>query len=936
MIENTHTESSAINSSLDWLKNYTTIRNPNYILELDCSLTTREILELPQSIGRLVNLQKLNLHKAGICSLPDTIGKLKNLQELDLSQNPLQILPNSFSDLKKLVRLSLEQTELSQELPEEFGNLTGLVVLNLSSSNITGLPESFGNLRELVRLDLNHTRIKRLPCGFGRLENLTTLNLSNTDISDLPLDFSRLRNLSRLDLSFTNIKVFPPEIFELQNLIELHLAGTKITTLPKELRYLKNLRHLDLSGSSISDLPDELYSLPLETLDISNTKLETISPRILDMNLPFLTQEASRVYYYSNSRGIYIQKIEIAELDSSIFSRPREDLQVFFDEWERSKVSLNEARVIFVGNGLVGKSTMIHRIISGSYVEDLAETRGVHIEGWLTPENTLVKFWDFGGQSIMHSTHKFFLSQRCLYVVVLDGRQDEQPEYWLDLVSQYGRNCPVLVVMNKVDSNPHADIDRNKLQREYGTAFNWLRFCRISCRATDVGDTFSTFEQLLLSGIETLEAKTKTFPRTWYDVRGKLLCMEKNYITEKEYYSYCQDSGIYNEYAKDILLSWMNDLGICFSYHGNVGLLDDVKVLRPEWVLNGVYKIIMAPEADGRNGFLPHRIIKDIMEREDDVNSKYHNSERDFILEMMRKFKLSYAINQTEFIPMLSAATEPDLPQIKGTSVLELEFERVPSEAVLYQFIVEMRTDVDTRFTWRHGVYLRGNNGEEAIIRFESSRRKVTFQATHGNEYLAHIRNTFLHLLTGVNSEYREFLYYPINGKMAKLDLGRQLKMLRMGKTFDFADDVGEDIDICNVLACIVPLEVIHALKQRNVAEISRDSIQYEKDILFCLSDIKNQISGICVQAEMTVEQMYSIYSLCQDIAKRSAYRDDSNLNSMLQELIDELHQSNQKGFKEKFVQFIGNANNIASLLCNASTIMITLAEIIKALNIAT
>ena len=76
--------------------------------------------------------------------------------------------------------------------------------------------------------------------------------------------------------------------------------------------------------------------------------------------------------------------------------------------------------MIFVGNGLVGKSTMIHRIISGSYVEDLAETRGVHIEGWLTPENTLVKFWDFGGQSIMHSTHKFFLSQRCLYVVVLE------------------------------------------------------------------------------------------------------------------------------------------------------------------------------------------------------------------------------------------------------------------------------------------------------------------------------------------------------------------------------------------------------------------------------------------------------------------------------------------------------------------------------------
>jgi internalin A len=58
-----------------------------------------------------------------------------------------------------------------------------------------------------------------------------------------------------------------------------------------------------------------------------------------------------------------------------------------------------------------------------------------------------VNFWDFGGQEIMHATHQFFLSKRSLYILVLDGRKDEKPEYWLKLIENFGGDSPVLVVI---------------------------------------------------------------------------------------------------------------------------------------------------------------------------------------------------------------------------------------------------------------------------------------------------------------------------------------------------------------------------------------------------------------------------------------------------------------------------------------------------------
>jgi hypothetical protein len=45
----------------------------------------------------------------------------------------------------------------------------------------------------------------------------------------------------------------------------------------------------------------------------------------------------------------------------------------------------------------------------------------------------------------MHATHQFFLSKRSLYILVLDGRKEEDAEYWLKHIESFGGDSPVLM-----------------------------------------------------------------------------------------------------------------------------------------------------------------------------------------------------------------------------------------------------------------------------------------------------------------------------------------------------------------------------------------------------------------------------------------------------------------------------------------------------------
>ncbi|KAH7858164.1 hypothetical protein Vadar_020726 [Vaccinium darrowii] len=87
-----------------------------------CEMVSLQILDvhfnelrgLPLAIGRLINLEILNLSSnfSDLTELPDTLGDLTNLKELDLSNNQIHALPDTFGRLDKLIKLNLEENPL--------------------------------------------------------------------------------------------------------------------------------------------------------------------------------------------------------------------------------------------------------------------------------------------------------------------------------------------------------------------------------------------------------------------------------------------------------------------------------------------------------------------------------------------------------------------------------------------------------------------------------------------------------------------------------------------------------------------------------------------------------------------------------------------------------------------------------------------------------
>ena len=71
---------------------------------------------LPDSIGNLTNLIKLNLYDNRLTTLPDTIGNLTNLTTLDLDYNYFTEFPSQIGKLTNLVELNINNNDIVKSL----------------------------------------------------------------------------------------------------------------------------------------------------------------------------------------------------------------------------------------------------------------------------------------------------------------------------------------------------------------------------------------------------------------------------------------------------------------------------------------------------------------------------------------------------------------------------------------------------------------------------------------------------------------------------------------------------------------------------------------------------------------------------------------------------------------------------------------------------
>ena len=90
-----------------------------------------------------------------------------------------------------------------------------------------------------------------------------------------------------------------------------------------------------------------------------------------------------------------------------------------------------EAKLLVVGEGNVGKTSLIAALRSAPFVEGRPTTHGIEITPITIHDSSAgrdmtVRGWDFGGQEVYRITHQFFFTRRALYVVAWNARQGQE------------------------------------------------------------------------------------------------------------------------------------------------------------------------------------------------------------------------------------------------------------------------------------------------------------------------------------------------------------------------------------------------------------------------------------------------------------------------------------------------------------------------------
>ena len=615
--------------------------------------------------------------------------------------------------------------------------------LSITNKEIEALPPEIGKLTDLTSLKLSNNQLTSLPPEIGQLENLTFLSLIENQLTELPKEIGRLANLKSLYVNFNKLKTVPEEIGQLQNLRSLGLIGNLLDYLPPQIGLLANLDYLHLGGNQLTRLPAELGQLKkLTTLILISNQIKDLPAKISQLNnLKYLNLE---------NNPLPLPPEIVRRKNSRII------LDYYFS---RIKKHLNEVKLLIVGQGSVGKTSLIERILHDTFDPNQTKTEGISIKQWKIEESNKasakklkpirsriettdsqikLNLWDFGGQEIMHATHQFFLTKRSLYILVLDARltqEENRVEYWLKIIQSFGGESPVLILGNKADQHS-LDIDRTGLGKKYPNIVGILE----TSAATGAG--IEALKTEIAKQVDTLPHIHDLLPETWFTVKSKLegLGRDKNFITQDEYLSLCDTNDITDETSQHTLIGFLHDLGVVLHFQDDPRL-EALGILNPQWVTNGVYKILNSHELFQNQGKLTLPLLHRILDL-----PEYPQDKHLFIVDMMKKFELCYEIDEKSLlIPDLLPKDEPFLDDWLDSLAFQYQYNILPS-SIITRFIVRMEAFVHTATTWRSGTVLIGKENN-ALVKADYEDRSISIYVRGNTEsrsdFLSVIREEF-------------------------------------------------------------------------------------------------------------------------------------------------------------------------------------------------
>jgi len=691
------------------------------------NLSNLELTSLPSEIGQLIKLTTLYLHINQLTSLSPEIGQLTNLTSLMLSGNGLTSLPPKISQLTSLKKLDLASNELTN-LPSEIGQLTSLTELNLSLNQLTTLPSEIGHLTNLTQLYLWGNELTGLPPEISQLNNLKELEINLNQLTSLPPKISQLTNLTSLSLSGNKLTSLPPEIAQFTKLIELYISHNQLKNLLPEIGQLSNLTKIDLSSNQLTSLPKEAIALHnLENIYLLDNPLEIAIP--------------AKWVGKKHRRNSHAQEI----------------LAYYKRIYEEGGRELGEARVLVVGEGGVGKTSIVKRLIDNTF-NDQEDTTLIVEKRPLPLGDVRAQVWDFGGQEHMHATHQFFFSGRSLYLLVFDTRgslEQNKVEYWLTLINAYSKNAPVILVGNKCDQH-EMDLEKRRLREKYPNIRGFVG------TSASTGKHIEELRQKIQEEVRAMPQVRVLFSADYLAVKDEMENLDKPHISHEQFIEICERHGVSDAKDQDTLLDLLHDLGTVLYFRDADGnpLLPALGVLNPNWVTGGVYRIVThAALKDKFKGKLTMNLLREIL------SAPEYSRHCEDIAKLLERFELCYRADDSVY--WLPSLMEKDEPAAIGDFTTTMKFEYWYPElpkSVIVRFIVKAHKMILDSQVWRYGVVLK-LDGNIALARADERDKRIsiliTGEESTRRDALAILRSHFddIHAMFATPPE--AFIYPP-------------------------------------------------------------------------------------------------------------------------------------------------------------------------------
>ncbi|MCK6558444.1 leucine-rich repeat domain-containing protein [candidate division KSB1 bacterium] len=611
--------------------------------------------------------------------------------------------------------------------------------LTLWYMGLTELPESIGQLRQLKFLYLSHNQLAALPESLEHLMQLQDLNLSDNYLTVLPKLLLQLTQLESLSLSYNKLMVLPEKLGNLSQLQSLDISNNQITALPESLGELKKLQSLNIYRNQLKTLPESLVGL---------TKL-----------------------YWLDLRGNPL----IPEL-AAAYKQGLDAVKAYLRAKAAAQIILNEAKLILVGEGEVGKSCLLGALRGDPWEEDRPTTHGIEIKPVKVTdsnnrEEITLNGWDFGGQRVYRPTHQLFFSAPAVNLVVWKPREGPQQGFvkeWIKLIKHREPEAKIFVVATHGGPQQRQpDIDRQEFWDLFGKD-TVIDFLHIESKPDKKGKRrgIEELKRAIARVASSLPEVGHSVPKSFQDVREALQKTGEAYLPFEHVLAICREHKMDDEVAQ-LFVTISHRLGHLIHYEHD-STLRDIVVLKPDWLATAISFVLDDEVTRNAHGLVRFTRLGQLWNDTSRVEAlRYPANLHKIFLRLMERFDLSYrvadpspqnAADPQSLIAQLVPDTRPekdlaktwppsvasgDIQQVQICRIVDEKGQSATAEGLFYQLIVRLhkyslgRANYNDSVHWQRGLVLDNAYNGRAFLEHKSNDIHITVRAPYPERFLA-------------------------------------------------------------------------------------------------------------------------------------------------------------------------------------------------------